>query len=236
MNHMTDSQIRTYVIDDLPYEERLEFETHLATCKECAARVRVLLAVSENIEEIWRTWTVKKHAEEFHLAHLQGALRAASAEPRLQQRLMTWAENITTRIEAVLGLSIDVSKRAVEIAQEGLAFLQEPRLPQFTPVPIPVSIAGKGHEPTWVAVETQSAPSTRVTIDPAARRILVQLQIHPVSRPLVALVARDYNWVAVASFRAVEGEEFLLAELEDIPSGEFVLLIEKLCGSSTIDL
>lgn len=226
MNHMNADQIRAYVAEKLPYDECLVCETHLATCKECAERVKVLLSVRNNFDQIWTTWTVKKHAEEFQVAQLRQALKRARAAADIRRRLTTWADNITARVDTALGISLDVSKRAARVVQEGLEFLQDPKSPAFAPAPVPLAIHGRAEAPAWIAVETQRSPWTKVTIDPVVRRILVQSEIRTGPWPLVALVAKDHDWATVASFRIPEGEEFLLAVFEDLPPGELLLLIE----------
>jgi hypothetical protein len=228
MDHMNAEQIRSYAAGELPYDECLEWETHLATCEDCARRVGTLFSVKENFDRLWKTWTIKAHAKEFHLQHLRRALIQADAAPDIRQRLATWAENIGNLVEIALGVSLDISERTVRIVQEGLEFLQGVEAQEFIPAPVPLTIAGAGDRPEWVAVESLNPPWTKVTIDPTVQRILVQSNSDTIPPPLAALVSRDHDWAAATPFRAVEGEEFVLAEFKDIPSGEFVLLVERM--------
>jgi hypothetical protein len=232
MDHLNADQIRAYVADEMAYNECLADEIHLATCETCSRRVNALFSIKGNFEQIWNTWTAKKHAEEFQVAHLRRALHQANVTETMRQRLAWWVGNMTDLVETAVGISLDASERAVSVVQEGWEFLQGRKSPGFSPVPVPLAIAGEGDPRTWIALETARPPWTKVTIDPVIGRILVQSKVRTVPPPLIALVAKDYDWAAVTSFRTVEGEQFVLAEFEDIPSGEFVLLIEKAEGFS----
>jgi hypothetical protein len=227
MNHMNAEQIRSYVAGELSYDECLAWETHLATCEECARQVGTLFSVRENFDRLWKTWTVKTHANEFHRERLRRALIQVDAAPDIRQRLAAWAENIGNLVGTALSISLDISERTARILQEGLEFLPGMESQEFIPAPVPLTIAGAGDRSEWVAVESLDPPWTKVTIDPTVQRILVQSNIDTIPPPLAALVARDHDWAAATPFRAVEGEEFVLAEFDDIPSGEFVLLVEK---------
>ncbi|MBN1423253.1 hypothetical protein JXA88_01740 [Candidatus Fermentibacteria bacterium] len=227
MDHLNSDQLRAYAVDELDHDTCLDVEIHLATCQHCAERVKALLSVRGNFDQIWETWTVTTHAEEFQVARLRYALSRAPASPDLRERLAQWAAHITESVGTALSVFLDASTHAVSVAQEGLEFLHGMSFPRFEPVPVPFSIAGSGGGQPWAAFVAPTPQWTKVTFDPTQRRALVQSDVPTVPRPLVALVARDGSWAHVAPFRAVEGEAFVLTEFEEIPSGDFLLLIEK---------
>jgi len=228
MNHLSLNQIRIYLSDELSLEDRLDIETHIAECLHCARRVHALYSARINFEELWDSWTLSSHAAEFQTLRISETIKNTSIRDSLRSRVKHWSWNIQNGVEIALGLTVDASKGLAEIIQDGLDFLgPEIDAGSFTPQPSPVTIQGDVDSSHLIAVETGGPPWTRVTTDPALRRVVVQLQGSQKPWPLIALVARDGSWAEVDAFRDVEGESFLLAEFDDIPSGDFLLIIEK---------
>jgi len=228
MNHLSLKMIKTYLLDQVSYEDRLEIETHIAECPQCADRVHSLHSAMAHFDDLWDSWTLSEHVAEFEAFRITETIRNIKMNDSLRSRVDHWANTIHNGVEVALGLTIDASKRLAEVIQDGLDFLNpEIDAGSFIPIPSPVSIQGGADQSRWITVEAGGPPWTRVIADPNVGRIVVQLRDSKKPWPLVALVARDGTWSAVDVFRDIEGEAFLLAEFDDIPSGDFLVIIEK---------
>ena len=85
MEHLTIEDILAYAADTLPQKDIFRVEVHLAECEECARRVDDHVVIRERFDEVWNSWTVKKHAQEVFQARLLEALEQADVPIRLTE-------------------------------------------------------------------------------------------------------------------------------------------------------
>ena len=87
--HLTDDQLNEYL--DNESTERIQIETHLSSCDECAARLTALKALFAEIESL----------PELELTH--NIATRFSPTPSLQQQLPAWL-TLTATLQAALAL------------------------------------------------------------------------------------------------------------------------------------
>lgn len=226
--HLEAKQIVAYAAGVMEDAQAREIETHLAGCRECSGRVKAHYFIRERFDELWTTWTAKSHAEDFLRGCALRCLGKADLAPGLKVRLEGFLSGAVRKFDGALRVLLDTAGRRAELIQEGLAPLCRPGgLFDFSPVPVPARIRGEG-EPPPAAVETDGSPHVKVTADPFARKLTVRMEAVEPPWPLILLIPRDDGEAGamVGEFRPVEGTDFILAEFEDLPSGEFILLLK----------
>jgi hypothetical protein len=225
--HIKTEEILAYVAGKLRDKEAFMVETHLATCAECAKRVNAHYLIRDHFDELWETWTAKRHVEELIKARIYKASEENDIRPELQERLKAWLARFPNRIEAALNVVIDTTKCTAEIIQEGLEALRPPGgLPAFSPVPAPMRILGEEEtQPASIVVESKEPPWKKVIVDPVIRQITVLIEIQESPWPILMLTPKGDGELLVAELRHPEGTDYLLAEFEDVPGGEFILIL-----------
>lgn len=225
--HIKTEEILAYVAGKLRDEEAFMVETHLATCAECAKRVNAHYLIRDHFDELWETWTAKRHIEELIRARIYKASEESDIRPELQEKVKAWLARFPKRIEAALNVVIDTTKRTAEIMQEGLEALSPPGgLPAFSTVPAPMRILGEGEaQPASIVVESKEPPWKKVIVDPIVRKVTILMEIQESPWPILMLIPKGEGEVLVAEFRYPEGTDYLLAEFEDVPGEEYVLIL-----------
>jgi len=227
MKHLTIEEILAYIAGNISEEESFRVDHHLADCRECVGRVHAYGRMRENFDDLWESWTVKDHAREMLKAHIIASAASAKIAPELRKRLSLWLKHIGEKTEAALDIVMDSSRRTANILQESMEGLVRPGgARSFELVPSPVRTLGTG-ETGSISLEARLPAWIRVTVDPAARKIAVQGPGSEETLPLAILVPQKRGEALVEEFRRPEDADFILAEFEDLPDGEYFLLLES---------
>ena len=227
MQHLTFDDILAYAAGTLLQEEIPRVEAHLIACRECAGKVDDHIVIRERFDDLWDSWTAKKHAQVALRTHFLNALSQAEVDPGLQDRTIAWAKRISEKTEAVLGVVMDASHKAARVFQEGLEELARPgALLRFSLVPFPTLTLGDS-EKTSIAMEAHGPPRVKITIDSSVRRVTVQSELVDAPWPLVIIVPKKKGKAVIAEFEHPEGTDYLFAEFKDIADGEYILFLES---------
>jgi hypothetical protein len=220
------NEVLAYVAGKTKEENSYKFELHLAECSECARRVNIYYNMKENFDKIWDSWTGSDAAAEVEQTHILESISGAEVEPGLSKRFTDWKKNIRQKTLSVVGIRFNASRKKASVFKEGLeGFLKLAAL-TYTKVKPPVEILGAVEEGT-ISIESRVPYEVKVTIDPSARRIVVQGPVSKDPLPMVVLVPKK-EWKAyVEEFRRPEEADYILAEFEEIPDGEYYLLLES---------
>ncbi len=225
--HPSFEQILGYVSGRMTDEESFALETHIATCPDCARRAKAHFFIKQHVDDLWGSWTATRHAEEFVRARLRETLVRGDLRPGVRERLSAWVDEVPARLAAALDLAIDTARRTARVASGALEGLRPTEgFLEFLPAPAPVRVRGQA-ESAALAVEAVGPPRARVTVDPVAQRVLVRMEFTESPWPLVILIPQGEGKVVVSEFRHLADTRQLLAEFEDMPPGEYLLLLEK---------
>jgi anti-sigma factor RsiW len=224
VSHLGREQIAAYSAGRLAEEELFGLDRHLASCPDCARRVRAFRFVTEHADVLLDAWS----AQTASLAALQTRVAVAASESTLPdsvvERIRLWVKGLSTGTRAVLTIAMEGAKRSAEIVDEGLGWLGRPA-PGFQPIPVAVRVLGDGGEGA-ASVESRTHPWARVTADPSTGVVAVQLARVAEPWPIAVLLPRQSEAAMIAEFRPVEGEDYLLATFEDVADGGYTLLLE----------
>ena len=232
MNHLTQEQSLNYISGQMDEETSFEVDQHLAACNRCVDRVRALRMLRSDFDTIWDSWTAKSHAEAYINARVKEALSQTAEvtdSPEMQLRVLDLLKGLPQKTESALGIVMDTAKKTAHVFQEGLEGLFRPEaFFRFSPVPVTatgIRVLGE-REKAAITVKTSGPPWKQVTIDPSIRKVTVRADMVPKPWPLVLLVPKRTGMASIKEFRQPEGEEFLLAEFEELSDDEYVLLLE----------
>jgi len=229
MSHLKTEEILAYVAGKMAEKKAFEVNIHLATCEECAKRVKAHYYIKDHFDTLWDTWTAKRHAEEYWQARVGEALKEAEIPPRLGERVKDWLGKISQKADVAIGVVIDASQRMAEVVQEGFEALRRPDIVlEFSSLPAPVLILGEEPEEGTIKVEAKGPPWTAITVEPTAQKITVQMEVSDEPWPLLLLFPKMEGKVFISEFSHPEGTDYLLAEFEDVPDGEFTLVVEPM--------
>jgi anti-sigma factor RsiW len=223
VEHLQPWDIAAYASGRLAEEELFRLDEHLASCAECARRVRAFRFVSEHAAILLDAWSARRASATVLQDVIAGVAQQAAPCSELRDRVGGWLQELSDRTRAVLDIAIDGARRTAEIVDESLSRLGRP--PGFQPIPVPVRVLGEGGGGA-AAVEDHRHPWARVTADPATGLVAVQLARVAEPWPIAVLITRQGESAMIGEFRPVEGEDYLLATFEDVRDGEYTLLLE----------
>jgi hypothetical protein len=227
MKHLSIREILAYLADRVEGDDVYRIEGHLAECLKCAARVDRFMEMRDRFDEVWDGIGKPAGVEAAYLEHVRRSLAGASLNPEEESRVSQWMGDFFHKTGGMVGLAIDATRKAASVLEERLGELVLPQGGyQFTPAKQPVLMLGPG-EPAPVVLEA-AAPGfiRKIHVDPAAGRISIQANVMKRPWPLVLLVPREGGRAEVAGFRQPAAVDYLLAEFEDVPGGEYELLFE----------
>jgi len=228
LSHLDDEHLVAYLADRLSYEDTLLADIHLADCQRCAQRVKASRAARTRFDQLWSSWTARQHAADFLRGRAATALGSVNPGSGLDTSLKAWIAEFSDQVEAALRIAFEAPARGAALIQSELGWLGDPdRARVFSPVPAAVVVHGDDRRQPWVTIESARSPWVRVTADPGAGLIRVRLQAHPEPWPLVLLIPASDDAASVREFRRVEGEDFLLAEFEDVGQDECLLVLQR---------
>ena len=122
---------------------------------------------------------------------------------------------------------MDSSRKTAKVLKEGIDGLVRPGgAKSFELVPAPIRTHGEA-EAGAISLEAYVPLWVRVTVDPAARKIAIQGPVREGPLPLAILIPQAKTGAIVEEFRRLEDTDFILAEFEDLPDGEYFLLLES---------
>ncbi len=223
MRHLEAGQIAAYASGGLKEEELFRLEVHLATCEECARRVRAYRFVAEHADVLLDAWSARRASSATLQDLVVGVVEQAAPFSELQDHLVSWLQELSGRTRAVLAITLEGARRTAAIVDESLGRLG--RAASFQPVPAPVRVLGESGEGA-ASVEDHTHPWARVTADAATGVVAVQLARVAEPWPIAVLVTRHGESAKIGEFRPIEGEDYLLAMFEDVRDGEYTLLLE----------
>jgi len=225
--HLNREKILAYVTGNLSDEECFHIDIHLAECGECARRVNAFYNLRADFESIIDKAKPKKLAENFFLFRLKKALQfIAEEKPALRNKIKGWLKKLSMKSEVVFGFILDPSKKSVQPVLQGIRELMVGGAVPFHPLPSAPRILGTGLSSCTLSVEAKSELRPKITIDPIARKVLVQINERKKPWPLAIIFAADSKTALASEFRHPEGTDFLLSEFEDIPAGKYFLVLE----------
>lgn len=227
MQHLTFDDILAYAAGTLPQGKIPRIEAHLIACGECAGKVDDHIVIRERFDDLWDSWTAKRHAQAALRSYFLDALSQAEVDPGLRDRAIAWAKRIPEKTEAVLGVLMDASHKAARLFHEGLEELARPgALLRFSWVSLPTLTLGD-REKTSIAMEAHGPPRVKITIDSSVRRVTVQSELVDAPWPLVIIVPKRKGKAVITEFEHPEGTDYLLAEFKDVADGEYILFLES---------
>ncbi len=225
--HLDRKKILAYVAGVLSDEKCFEIDSHLAKCEQCAKRVKGFYHLRTNPDNIFKRGSPKKLAENVYLGQLRKSLGTIAKEhPHLKNRIEKWLAKISLKMEVAFGFILDSASIKVQpVLQITKALLTEGS-PPLNPVPAPSRVLGTRVTTPLLSVEAKSDIKPRITIDPAAKKVLVQIAREKGIWPIAVLFSVRGNKVFVGEFWHPEGTDFILTEFEGVPDGEYVLVLE----------
>jgi len=226
--HIKTGKILAYVADKLTEKEAIEVDRHLAECTECAQRVRVHYYIKDHFDELWNSWTASRYSEELLRSLIYNTVKGKVYYSEVQKKIDNWLNNFRKGIQAALNVVLDSSRQKAWVALENLKSLVPSQgHPVLEPVPVPLKILGKG-EGQPVKVMTQGPPELQVTIDPAAQKISVRMELSEEKfSPIILLIPKTRGEIFISEFRHPEGTDYLLADFEDVLDGEYSLILGR---------
>lgn len=244
MSHLTQEQKLGYIANRLDEEASFVADEHLATCPQCAGSVRALRTLRHNFDQVWDALTAASHAQAYWRDRLAATLKDAAEEaptPALRERIQRWLDRVHGKAgaaaEVALNLILDSSRKVAQVASEGLEGLRQAGSAlRFELVPSvatgrPGGVIGEPTEaaPDKITVKAERPPWAEVRVDSRIGKVSVLLELQKEPWPLVLLQPKETEQVPmIGEFRRPEGMGFLLAEFEEVPGGEYLLLMEPL--------
>lgn len=235
MKHIDLETIRHYESNMMSEQETAAVDEHLAGCQECVDRVWAHHYVHDHFDEVWEEFSSGRLFKESLDDRRMIAADGEPLAPELKARAKALMADLKAKAAAVIKVVLDVSGKTAEVFDGGLELLGlDKETFSFSPVAAPVRVLGE-EQKSGIALEAQGPPPMRVVVDPASQRISIMMGIVEPPWPIVVLHLKATDTRMVAEFRHPEGTDYLLAELEDLPSGEFSLTWERSGSHEKID-
>ena len=139
MHHLDEDVLQRYVSHSVSDQERLEVDSHLADCADCARRVQASFYLQRRFDPLWDEWTAAEHGRAYEQWRLVKAAREiAEAEPSLADRVKQWLGQFRSDVGFSLKVLIDKSHKVAAVAQDVFAPGYEFRLcPKYSGVGTP---------------------------------------------------------------------------------------------------
>jgi len=226
MEHPSLIDIMRYVAGRMAEEEAFHLETHIGRCADCAVRVRTHRVFRDHRAALFaarpRTTPVG--------SRLRKRIRAFAGDSDLptdlKRRLVRWSRDLFTSTRAALRIGIESAKGQAWILPEGVPLVSHGRaLLAFAPVPQPIRVRGKGLNAPAV-VESSGEPPTRVVADAAEGAVIVRHPKGAPPHPLVLLISSCDERIQSTEMAVVPGEPYLIARFDNVPDGEYTLLVQ----------
>lgn len=226
MTHLGVEEVLAYIQEKVPEEVSFRVETHLAECRECAAAVRLYFSLKDRFDEEWEDWAAARTAEKAIRGRLAEACTRVGSDPALRERIVAWFGLLSRRTRGAVEVVLDAPRKTVRASGARLEriFAGEGIL-RFAPMPLPTRVRGEG-QADKALLSAPGPPWVRVTVEGRARKISVQHQHQDRPWPLVSLIPRGEGVPMVREYRTPPDADFLLAEFEDVPDGDYLLLFE----------
>ncbi|MBN1424740.1 hypothetical protein JXA88_09290 [Candidatus Fermentibacteria bacterium] len=226
MDHPSLMRILEYVAGKAAEEDGFRLDLHLAACPECAARARAYRLLRDHRAAVFSA----RHTVDPALAQLRKRLRSyafdAEIPSEVERRLLRWSRNLMKSTSAALRIGLQSAARLAWIRDEALPRMTPAGpLLAFEPVAPPIRVRGKDRRGPAM-VESPDEPMLRVVADAAESAVTVRHPKGAAPHPFVVLIATSSEFTRVAQLAAVPGEAYLLARFEDVPDGEYTLLLQ----------
>lgn len=221
IKHPTKEEIGHYIWEELSEEREIEIGEHLAECKEC----RKLSQGEFKTKLFLKSWTARAHGEAYWHKRLSEVLETALELTKtsiLEKRLEYWIREskgkIGGAIQIVLGGIEEMGRVLTHFPRQFLA----PQAIQFAQVAV---VRGTEKESNVIKVIGKNKPGMQVFTDLANRKIVVQIEENQERPPLIILSPKEGK-PFLAEPKKIEGTNFYAALFENIPAGEYILIIE----------
>lgn len=227
MKHIDWETIGSYGKKRMTEQEMAAVDEHLARCQECVNRVWAHEYVQDHFDQVWEDFSSGRLFKELRADRRIAAADGEPLELELIARARALVTDLKGRAAAVLKIALNVRRKTAQVLDEGLELLGLDRAAlSFAPVAAPVRV--RGEEPIWtVAFQAQGPPRVQVMADPVTQRISIQIWLIEPPWPLAVLHSTATDERLVAEFQHPEGADYLLAEFDELPSGEFSLTWER---------
>ena len=243
MQHVDTFEILAYVSGKMGEEESARMEIHCAECEACAKKVSAHFMIRDHFDTVFDSWTAEAHGQALAAEQLADALdQAASAEgsDALRERIRTWVATVQARAGVALTVAVDTTRHAAKIVRENMDLLNpltiEPALrPSIVRTRGAVATRGERHvhgktAQDKILVEIPGDPSVSVSMDPLKNCVRVASEMLEKPWPLVLLIPQGEGRPQVKEFRLSLDKTSLMAEFENVESGEYLLVIESQAG------
>ena len=180
-----------------------------------------------NFESVLNRARLSKFSEDYFRSRLKEALHETAEEnPAFREKINRWLAKFSTRAEVVFGFILETARQRVESVKTGLSVLASADAPSFVPQPSAARVLGTRPSPSVLSVEARGPLQPRITIDPLAKKVFVQIRKTEKPWPLVFLFPVRDGKGMIAEFRHVEGTDYLLAEFENVADGHHIVIFE----------
>jgi hypothetical protein len=217
MNHISTKDLLSYVAGKLADDQCFEVETHLGGCPDCAKRARAHHYIRKNVDNLIDNWSATQHARELLFAKVYN-----DAPVDIKKKITSGINEFFDKLGAGLNVVIDATNKISDVTQ---TFLFEPKL-TFSPALTPVRVLGDlADQPGTKTIE---AENHTITVSPDPPKIFIIIKHAKPPYPLACIVpGKKEKETVFGDFRPITGEDSIIAEFVDIPSGKFTLLLEN---------
>ncbi len=117
MTCLNDISAIRYAADSISVSERIQMESHMAECEQCLDRIRNVLILKENFENVWNSWTAYDHGRVLiQLKILRNLKKLETLQPSYAEKIKNWLRNLRKETEIALNIFIDGIQRKALIA------------------------------------------------------------------------------------------------------------------------
>ncbi len=186
MIHPIEDNLLAYVAERASDVDKIQIDTHLYDCLDCAQRVRILLTIKRDFDLIWEEWSAAEHGR-LNVRPNYAAMLNLLAGPALEQA-KAWLDRIQTEGKVAIQVLLDSGKRIATLAASAM-----PSGFEFELRPV---IAGVGSGEDDLALEKHlhhgSALLASNLTDDAVRELEAAARINPfVAQSAVSVVYRS---------------------------------------------
>ncbi|RJR29422.1 MAG: hypothetical protein C4576_35455 [Desulfobacteraceae bacterium] len=233
MEHLTREEAIRYIAEQIDEAALLAWDRHMAKCARCAERVRALRSL--RADETWesRPFSFQEPKVEDSILQALSVAEKAGCSTELRQRIIGWTAKIHQKAEAAAGLFIDSANHRARILLEGLEdFCRSEAVLRFQPAAAGTRkpMRARGSDPQGresISVEIRGQGSGILSVDPAGKKVTVELPFLPEPRPLLLLLPKESAHEPLFQIPQRRGNR-LFAEWHDLLDGEYILVIEPL--------
>ncbi len=237
--HMSFEDVVTYLDKATSDVEEEQIETHLARCDSCVERVRRAYELCRS----WAGWTAETYRDALLRHLLRKALESAALEGQsslsnLKKRIDVWLKQSAGLADGVVRVVLAKSRSTSKVITDGMDGLLRPEAlwhfePKLATGGVRGTIGSVAPDPHVTAEKGNLGAHVKVEQREGSNEIVVRLDGLPEKQAPPAVLLVSIGEEKGPAFKVAELKRKaggLIARLEDVPEGDYMLAFEPIAS------